>query len=203
MSLLTILVEAVRVAISGIGIAVMTLLMGRSLETITSLGHMAYTLTGVVLEPVRMAAMTLIYYDLRVRKEGFDFERLAQEVPKGTAPGARAKSQSRPRSSQTDAMSSDHRTSILTPEQIEISYVVARIGARFVALAIDTMYQGLTGFLLSLAVVGLRIFDGAIPNFGWIQISLIVVVGFLLLGLRDLARLRSLSTIPFDFVFTK
>jgi hypothetical protein len=87
MSLLTVLVEVVRVAIAGIGVAAMTLAFGRSLETVAWLGQSTYTLTGVVLEPVRMAAMTLIYYDLRIRREGFDLERLAAEVAKGTARG--------------------------------------------------------------------------------------------------------------------
>jgi uncharacterized RDD family membrane protein YckC len=77
-------------------------------------------------------------------------------------------------------MSTDHRTSILTPEQIEITYVIAGIGSRFVALAIDTIYQVLIAAVAFYAIVGLRLFEGVLPDLSWVQAGLLVLVGFLL-----------------------
>jgi len=38
---------------------------------------------SVLLEPFRIAAMTLLYYDFRIRKEGFDLEIMAEELEAG------------------------------------------------------------------------------------------------------------------------
>jgi len=35
---------------------------------------------SVLLEPFRIAAITLLYYDFRIRKEGFDLEIMAEEL---------------------------------------------------------------------------------------------------------------------------
>jgi hypothetical protein len=35
--------------------------------------------------PISATAMVLLYYDLRIRKEGFDLEMLAQSMASGTA----------------------------------------------------------------------------------------------------------------------
>ena len=35
---------------------------------------------SVLLEPFRIAVMTLLYYDFRIRKEGFDLEIMAEEL---------------------------------------------------------------------------------------------------------------------------
>jgi hypothetical protein len=45
-----------------------------------SLGMGAANVISVLLEPFKVAAMTLLYYDLRIRKEGFDLEIMAQEL---------------------------------------------------------------------------------------------------------------------------
>ncbi len=44
------------------------------------LGEGAANVISVLLEPFRIAAMTLLYYDFRIRKEGFDLEIMAEEL---------------------------------------------------------------------------------------------------------------------------
>ncbi len=44
------------------------------------IGFLAATVTSVLVTPVMLIAGTLVYYDLRVRKEGFDTGRLSQEM---------------------------------------------------------------------------------------------------------------------------
>ena len=46
----------------------------------TVLGFLAATVTSVLVPPVIFIAGTLVYYDLRVRKEGFDTDRLSLEM---------------------------------------------------------------------------------------------------------------------------
>lgn len=45
-----------------------------------ALGMGAANVISVLLEPFKVAAMTLLYYDLRIRKEGFNLEIMAQEL---------------------------------------------------------------------------------------------------------------------------
>ena len=45
-----------------------------------TLGAGAANVISVLLEPFRIAAMTLLYYDFRIRKEGFDLEIMAAEL---------------------------------------------------------------------------------------------------------------------------
>ncbi len=45
-----------------------------------ALGSGAANVISVLLEPFRIAAMTLLYYDFRIRKEGFDLEIMAAEL---------------------------------------------------------------------------------------------------------------------------
>ena len=45
-----------------------------------ALGAGAANVISVLLEPFRIAAMTLLYYDFRIRKEGFDLEIMAAEL---------------------------------------------------------------------------------------------------------------------------
>ena len=44
------------------------------------------TLLGAVLSPIVYIAVTLLYFDLRVRKEGLDLDQLAQQTSAGPAP---------------------------------------------------------------------------------------------------------------------
>jgi hypothetical protein len=48
--------------------------MARAVLTLNSI------VVGVVVLPVLFTGMTLLYYDLRVRKEHFDLEALTQEM---------------------------------------------------------------------------------------------------------------------------
>lgn len=51
----------------------------------TLIGFLSATVTSVLVTPVMLIAGTLLYYDLRVRKEGFDTERLSQDMGIGQA----------------------------------------------------------------------------------------------------------------------
>ena len=44
------------------------------------LGTGAANVISVILEPFKMVAITFLYYDLRIRKEGFDLEIMAEEL---------------------------------------------------------------------------------------------------------------------------
>lgn len=46
----------------------------------TALGYGAANVVSVLLEPFKVAAMVLLYYDFRIRKEGFDLEVMAEEL---------------------------------------------------------------------------------------------------------------------------
>ncbi len=48
-----------------------------------TLGVGAANVISVLLEPFKVAAMTLLYYDFRIRKEGFDLEIMAEELEAG------------------------------------------------------------------------------------------------------------------------
>jgi len=45
-----------------------------------ALGGVLLSLTNIILQPIGAIALTLLYYDLRVRKEGFDMVVLADEI---------------------------------------------------------------------------------------------------------------------------
>ncbi len=53
-----------------------------------ALAELAYTLLTGLLLPLQTAPLVLLYYDLRIRKEGFDLERLAMAVGGGVQPEA-------------------------------------------------------------------------------------------------------------------
>lgn len=57
----------------------------RSLLLTVVLGALAGTLSGIVVRPFQAAIVAIVYFDLRVRKEGFDLELLAERI--GVAPG--------------------------------------------------------------------------------------------------------------------
>ena len=52
-------------------------------EYSTLLAEGASNVLSVLLEPFRIAAITLLYYDFRIRKEGFDLEVMAEELEAG------------------------------------------------------------------------------------------------------------------------
>lgn len=53
----------------------------------TLLGALALQLGVLLVDPVRMVGITLVYYDLRVRREGFDLRLLADELGGGRETG--------------------------------------------------------------------------------------------------------------------
>ena len=44
------------------------------------------TLLGALINPITTIAIVLLYFDLRVRKEGLDLDQLAQQTSPGPAP---------------------------------------------------------------------------------------------------------------------
>jgi hypothetical protein len=56
-----------------------------TLESVPVIGQLLQYVPQIVVSPVSSALLTLAYFDLRVKKEGFDLERLAQGL--GEAPG--------------------------------------------------------------------------------------------------------------------
>ena len=49
----------------------------------SALGIGAANVASVLLEPFKISAMMFLYYDLRIRKEGFDLEIMAEELEAG------------------------------------------------------------------------------------------------------------------------
>ncbi|MFC1719406.1 hypothetical protein ACFL6S_37495 [Candidatus Poribacteria bacterium] len=49
----------------------------------SALGIGAANVVSVLIEPFKISAMMLLYYDLRIRKEGFDLEIMAEELEAG------------------------------------------------------------------------------------------------------------------------
>ncbi|MEI6513335.1 MAG: hypothetical protein WCO51_08690 [bacterium] len=68
--------------------------MGQSNPTVPMIGvvsaYIASAAINLLIMPVISGCITLLYYDLRVRKEGFDLEVLAREMGKKTAPDTQA-----------------------------------------------------------------------------------------------------------------
>ncbi|MDR5683335.1 MAG: hypothetical protein QN163_04830 [Armatimonadota bacterium] len=82
--LLSLLISVVQVAAVAVGtLALRFAAVGVRTEDVAGAGQLLYALIGVVLEPMRMAGMTLLYYDLRVRKEGLDLQILARDLRRG------------------------------------------------------------------------------------------------------------------------
>lgn len=84
--LVVILVLLVVGAVVGSPVIAAAFLSPESLTATTLTSAVASTLSSVVSTPLAAAVITLIYFDLRVRKEGLDLEQLAQLV--GTPPPA-------------------------------------------------------------------------------------------------------------------
>jgi hypothetical protein len=84
--LLSLLITLVQVATVAVG--ALALRMAATAAAAAEAGQLLYALVGVALEPVRMAGMTLLYYDLRVRKEGLDLQILADDLRRGASEGS-------------------------------------------------------------------------------------------------------------------
>ncbi len=63
--------------------------LGSSVAIVPSLIQQLFNLVGTVLvAPISAAALILLYYDLRIRKEGFDLEMLARDLGRPATAGA-------------------------------------------------------------------------------------------------------------------
>jgi len=60
--------------------AIFGLLPGLAEDLRSALIVVAGSLAGALVVPVTYIAMTPVYYDLRVRREGFDLDQLAQQA---------------------------------------------------------------------------------------------------------------------------
>jgi uncharacterized RDD family membrane protein YckC len=74
----------------------------------------------------------------------------------------------------------EDRATILTPEQVEISYQLAGLGSRFIAVLIDTLVQlalaaaVLIGFVLMVQV------EGVLREYTWWQLAIALFAAFLI-----------------------
>ena len=62
----------------------MSLAFPKSLAAQTVLNQVVAAVVTILLEPISAIARTLLYYDLRVRKEGFDLELMARQLAAAT-----------------------------------------------------------------------------------------------------------------------
>ncbi len=70
--LLSLIVAITRGILGGVAGAALTFTGGREGA---ALGGAIGAIAGILIEPIRAGGQTLLYYDLRIRKEGFDLER--------------------------------------------------------------------------------------------------------------------------------
>jgi hypothetical protein len=78
--------SVIGVAIGGVLGGIAGLVPGIGEDVRLALVTAATTLTGALISPIFPLVITLIYFDLRVRKEGFDLEQLARETNPGLSP---------------------------------------------------------------------------------------------------------------------
>ncbi len=79
--LLQLIIIVATVAISAVPVVAVMLLFGESNPLLAqSLTTAIQTITNIVVRPVLMIGTVLIYYDLRIRKEGFDLVTLTQAL---------------------------------------------------------------------------------------------------------------------------
>ena len=77
---LTLLLAIVIYAVGGIIVSVVTVLVSGGVGHVTVLSQIVSALGSSLLVPLFPLALTLCYYDARIRKEGFDIELMAQQV---------------------------------------------------------------------------------------------------------------------------
>jgi glycerophosphoryl diester phosphodiesterase family protein len=84
--LLELLIGILSLALGGFFSWLVTVIPGLSLAARQVLSQLVSSLVDAVLLPVPALTITLLYFDLRVRKEGYDLEELARQAAQGTAP---------------------------------------------------------------------------------------------------------------------
>ena len=65
---------------------VAAIIPGLSTDFRSGLATAATTLVDALIAPIFPVVLTLLYFDLRVRKEGLDLDQLAQQTSPGPAP---------------------------------------------------------------------------------------------------------------------
>ena len=65
---------------------VLYLIRLRNSDLVTANIQVGSTLLSAVVSPITTIAVVLLYFDLRVRKEGLDLDQLAQQTSPGPAP---------------------------------------------------------------------------------------------------------------------
>jgi hypothetical protein len=72
----------------GVGVGIITLIgFGIGATNVAIINQVLSGLISILLTPMSAIAVTLLYYDFRIRKEGFDLEMLSRAVG-GAAPEA-------------------------------------------------------------------------------------------------------------------
>jgi len=86
--LLQLIIIVATVAVSAVPVVAVMLLFGESSPLLTqSLTTAIQTIGNIVVRPVLMIGTVLIYYDLRIRKEGFDLVMLTQALERSRGDG--------------------------------------------------------------------------------------------------------------------
>jgi glycerophosphoryl diester phosphodiesterase family protein len=84
--LLELLIGILGAALGGVFSVLFTVIPGLSLAARQVLSQVASSLVTAVISPIPALTITLLYFDLRVRKEGYDLEELARQAAQGPAP---------------------------------------------------------------------------------------------------------------------
>jgi hypothetical protein len=85
LALLTILIGIIGAALGGVFSVLFAVVPGLSLAARQVLSQVASNLVTAVVTPIEWLTITLYYFDLRVRKEGYDLEELARQAAQGPA----------------------------------------------------------------------------------------------------------------------
>jgi len=83
--LLELLIGILSVALGGVFSLLFAVIPDLSLPARQALSQVTSSLVGAVLEPIPALTITLLYFDFRVRKEGYDLEELARQAAQGPA----------------------------------------------------------------------------------------------------------------------
>ena len=84
--LLELLIAILGAALGGVFSILFTVVPGLSLGARQVLSQVASSLVTAAISPIPALTITLLYFDMRVRKEGYDLEELARQAAQGPAP---------------------------------------------------------------------------------------------------------------------
>jgi len=75
---------ALLVFVLNLGLYLLTLTLAALIQSSTALdilSSVSRQLINIIFTPLQFAALTILYYDLRIRKEGFDLQMQMQQLP--------------------------------------------------------------------------------------------------------------------------